>query len=95
MALVLQSTDVERSLPLTVRETVQMARYPNLGLLRRCRPKDRAAVDQALERVDMRDREEPDTGASGGQRQRRSLPRASRRKRIWCCWTNRSPGSTS
>ncbi|MCB1270728.1 MAG: metal ABC transporter ATP-binding protein [Microthrixaceae bacterium] len=71
VALVLQSTDIERSLPITVRETVQMARYPSLGLLRRCRPGDRKAVDSALDRVEMRDREWSQIQElSGGQRQR-------------------------
>lgn len=71
VALVLQSTDLERSLPITVRETVQMARYPHLGLLRRCRPSDRLAVDRALDRVGMRDHEWTQVQQlSGGQRQR-------------------------
>ena len=71
VALVLQSTDVDRSLPITVHETVALARYPRLGLLRRFGPADRAAVTRALERVGM----EHHAGRqfhdlSGGQRQR-------------------------
>lgn len=71
VALVLQSTDVDRSLPITVRETVALARYPTLGLLRRFGAADRAAVAHALERVGMADlagRQFHDL--SGGQRQR-------------------------
>lgn len=71
VALVLQSTDVDRSLPITVRETVDLARYPTLGLFRRFGPHDRAAVAQALERVGMEEfanRQFHDL--SGGQRQR-------------------------
>jgi manganese transport system ATP-binding protein len=71
VALVLQSTDVDRSLPITVRETVDLARYPSLGLFRRFGTADRAAVAQALERVGMAEfanRQFHDL--SGGQRQR-------------------------
>lgn len=70
-AFVLQSTDVDRSLPITVRDTVSLARYPTLGVLGRFRSKDRDAVDAALERLDIADlatRQFHDL--SGGQRQR-------------------------
>lgn len=70
-ALVLQSTEVERSLPITVRDTVGLARYPHLGLLRRSTAEDRRAVEHAMERLDVRDlarRQLRDL--SGGQRQR-------------------------
>lgn len=70
-AFVLQSTDVDKSLPITVRDTVSLARYPTLGLLKRFRQEDREAVDAALERLDIADlasRQLHDL--SGGQRQR-------------------------
>lgn len=70
-ALVLQSTDVDRSLPITVRDTVSLGRYPSLGLFRRFGPADRTAIDHALERMDiteLADRQLHDL--SGGQRQR-------------------------
>ena len=70
-ALVLQSTDVDRSLPITVRDTVSLARYSTLGLFRRFKAADRAAVDRALARLDVSDlagRQLHDL--SGGQRQR-------------------------
>lgn len=70
-ALVLQSTDVDRSLPITVRDTVSLARYSTLGLFRRFKTADRAAVDRALTRLDVSDlagRQLHDL--SGGQRQR-------------------------
>lgn len=70
-SFVLQSTDVERSLPITVRDTVAAARYPSLGLLRRFGAADHAAVDRAMERLavgDLADRQLHDL--SGGQRQR-------------------------
>ncbi len=37
VALVLQSTDVDRSVPITVHDTVAIARYATLGLVRRFR----------------------------------------------------------
>lgn len=70
-ALVLQSTAVDPSLPITVAETVRMARYAERGLLGRFDATDRDAVQQALERVeidDLRSRQLHDL--SGGQRQR-------------------------
>ena len=70
-ALVLQSTDVERSLPITVRDTVALARYPRLGLLRRFGTVDRAAIETALERLDVADLASRQLHElSGGQRQR-------------------------
>lgn len=70
-ALVLQSTDVDRSLPITVRDTVSLARYPTLGLFRRFGAADREAIDTALSRLaidDLANRQLHDL--SGGQRQR-------------------------
>ncbi len=70
-ALVLQSTDVDRSLPITVRESVALARYPHLGLFRRFSRADRDAVEEALARLaveTLADRQFHEL--SGGQRQR-------------------------
>lgn len=70
-ALVLQSTDVDPGLPITVRETVRMARYPHVGMFRRFRDADRAAVERAMDRTDvtqLADRQLHDL--SGGERQR-------------------------
>ncbi len=70
-ALVLQSTDVDQSLAITVRDTVSLARYATLGLFRRFRPADRDAVGRALTRLaieDLAPRQLHDL--SGGQRQR-------------------------
>ena len=70
-ALVLQSTSVDRSLPITVRDTISLGRYPKLGLFRRFSGEDRRAVAQAMERLHI-----PDLAGkqlhdlSGGQRQR-------------------------
>ena len=70
-ALVLQSTDVDRSLPITVRETVSLARYSTLGLFRRFSSVDREAIDGAMERLaiaDLAGRQFHEL--SGGERQR-------------------------
>ena len=70
-ALVLQSTDVDRGVPLTVRDTVRMARYADLGLFRRFRPHDHDIVQHALERLDIADLADRQLQLlSGGQRQR-------------------------
>jgi ABC-type Mn2+/Zn2+ transport system ATPase subunit len=71
VALVLQTTDVDRTLPVTVREAVTMARYAARGPFGRLRRGDRAAVDAALERMgvaDLAGRQLHEL--SGGQRQR-------------------------
>ena len=70
-ALVLQSTDVDRHVPISVRDTVRMARYATLGLFRRFGPADSAAVDGAMRRLaveHLADRQLHEL--SGGQRQR-------------------------
>lgn len=70
-AIVLQSTDVDRSVPITVRDTVSIARFQRLGLLRRFRDEDREAVQTALDRLDIADLAGRQIHhLSGGQRQR-------------------------
>lgn len=71
VALVLQATEVDAALPLTVREAVTMARYPHRGVVGRMRPADREAVATALDRMgvgDLAGRQIHEL--SGGQRQR-------------------------
>lgn len=71
VALVPQATDVDPSLPLTVSDTVGIARYAHLGGWRRFRDRDRRAVHDALVRMDaegLAHRQLRDL--SGGQRQR-------------------------
>ncbi len=71
VALVLQTTAVDRTLPVTVRETVTMARYATRGPFGRLRAGDRAAVGGALERMDVADLAGRQLHElSGGQRQR-------------------------
>jgi len=70
-ALVLQSTDVDPSVPITVLDTVRMARYPSRGLLGRFRAADHRVVTDAMEQLgvtDLAHRQLRDL--SGGQRQR-------------------------
>ena len=71
IALVLQTTDVDRTLPVTVREAVTMARYATSGPFGRLRAADRAAVRRSLDRMgvaDLAGRQLHEL--SGGQRQR-------------------------
>ena len=71
VAIVLQSTDVDRSVPLTVRDTVTLARFPRVGLLGRLRSVDQAAIDAAVRRLDIEDLLDRQIhNLSGGQRQR-------------------------
>ena len=70
-ALVLQATEVDRSLPITVEETVALSRYPSLGLLGRFRATDRKAIADALRRLEIDDLARTQLHElSGGQRQR-------------------------
>lgn len=63
--------------PVSVREFVQMGRYPHLGAWRRARPVDRRAVDRALQRCDLTGLEERSFSTlSGGERQLARVARA-------------------
>lgn len=71
VALVPQSTKVNDSLPVTVREVVAMGRYASLGRLGRFGNADRQAVDDALGRLDLELLARRHVRElSGGQRQR-------------------------
>lgn len=71
VAYVLQATHANAHLPLTVRETVTMGRYAERGAVGRLRAADRAAVEAALEAVDIGAlANRPLRELSGGQRQR-------------------------
>lgn len=71
VAMVLQTTTVDASLPITVLETVRMARAAVLGPWRRSRTEDRAAVADAMARLEVTDLAERTLhDLSGGQRQR-------------------------
>jgi len=71
VSYVLQTTKVNDSLPITVREVVTMGRYPSTGAYGWMRDEDRAAVRTAMERMDITNLAARHlTELSGGQRQR-------------------------
>lgn len=77
IAYVPQAELVDWSFPVTVGDVVAMGRYPALGLWRRPRAADRAAVLDALDRVGMAGFRDRQIGRlSGGQRRRVFLARA-------------------
>lgn len=77
VAYVPQSEEVDWSFPVLVEDVVMMGRYGHMGFLRRLSAADRAAVDQALARVNMQDYRHRQIGElSGGQRKRVFLARA-------------------
>lgn len=72
-----QRTEVDWRFPITVRELVEMGRYPSLGLWRKQNAHDREIVDKALESLQLTDLQKRQIGAlSGGQQQRAFLARA-------------------
>lgn len=71
IAYVLQATDVNDTLPISVREVVTMGRYASRGLVGRLEPDDRAAVELAMEALGISDLARRSLHElSGGQRQR-------------------------
>jgi len=72
-----QRGSVDWDFPVTVYDVVKQGRYGKLGLLGRMSKKDRAIVDDALEKVAMQDFAGRQIGElSGGQQQRVFLARA-------------------
>ncbi|NTY02482.1 metal ABC transporter ATP-binding protein [Deinococcus sp. JMULE3] len=77
IAYVPQAEAVDWDFPVSVRDVVTMGRQGRMGLLRRPSAADRAAVQDALDRVAMTDFAERQIGElSGGQRKRAFLARA-------------------
>lgn len=71
VAFVAQRSAVADTLPLTVRQTVAMGRWSDLGMLRRPTSADRAIVDHTLDLLGIRHLSRAPLGdVSGGQRQR-------------------------
>jgi ABC-type Mn2+/Zn2+ transport system ATPase subunit len=71
VASVFQATPADALLPVTVREVVAMARFGGLGLLRRPTAADRAAVADAMQRLEVDRMADRHLGElSGGERQR-------------------------
>lgn len=76
VAHVPQTETVDWQFPVSVRDVVMMGRYGRLGLTRRPRAADRAAVADALERVELTDLADRQIGQlSGGQRKRAFVAR--------------------
>ncbi len=72
-----QSEEVDWAFPVLVEDVVMMGRYGHMGFLRIASARDRAAVDQALDRVGMTEFRTRQIGElSGGQRKRVFLARA-------------------
>jgi len=71
VSYVLQTPKVHESLPITVREVVTMGRYPSTGAYGWLKEEDRAAVQAAMDRMEISGLAERHlTELSGGQRQR-------------------------
>ncbi|HJB64395.1 MAG TPA: metal ABC transporter ATP-binding protein [Candidatus Microbacterium pullistercoris] len=71
-----QSEEVDWAFPVSVREVVMMGRYGRQGFTRRTRAEDRAAVAEALERVELTEYADRQIGQlSGGQRKRAFVAR--------------------
>lgn len=72
-----QNEGVDWDFPVAVEDVVAMGRYGGLGPVRRLKAEDRAAVDVAIELVDLLDlRRRPVGALSGGQRKRVFIARA-------------------
>jgi manganese/zinc/iron transport system ATP- binding protein len=77
VAYVPQRDAVDWDFPITVREVVEMGRYPRVGWIKRVGKADRQVVDACLERVGMAGYGARQIGQlSGGQRQRVFIARA-------------------
>ncbi|HIY94668.1 MAG TPA: metal ABC transporter ATP-binding protein [Candidatus Rothia avicola] len=71
-----QREEIDFSFPVSVRDVVAQGRYGRLGFARRLRSEDHAAVDKALERVELTDLAHRQIGnLSGGQRKRAFVAR--------------------
>ncbi|SLN15532.1 High-affinity zinc uptake system ATP-binding protein ZnuC [Roseovarius albus] len=77
VAYVPQAEEVDWTFPVLVEDVVMMGRYGHMGILRRPKAVDHAAVENALQRVNMADLRHRQIGElSGGQRKRVFLARA-------------------
>lgn len=71
VSYVVQSKNVNQTMPLTVYQVVAMGRYPKRGMIGRFRIDDRARIREAMERMDITHLSNRHlTELSGGQRQR-------------------------
>lgn len=71
-----QNEAVDWDFPISVREVVMTGRYGHMGMMRRARKSDHAAVDEALERVELTGFADRQIGQlSGGQKKRAFVAR--------------------
>lgn len=71
-----QSEAIDWSFPISVRDVVMTGRYGRMGFARRAQREDRAAVEEALERVELTELRDRQIGSlSGGQRKRAFVAR--------------------
>ncbi|MGQ3383680.1 metal ABC transporter ATP-binding protein [Glutamicibacter sp. TV12E] len=76
LAYVPQSELVDWNFPISVRDVVMTGRYGHMGWTRRARKKDHAAVNEALERVELTEFANRQIGQlSGGQKKRAFVAR--------------------
>lgn len=77
VAYVPQSENIDWHFPILVKDVVMLGRYGHMGMLRRARAIDHAAVNEAMERMGITALAERQIGAlSGGQKKRVFLARA-------------------
>lgn len=77
IAFLPQRSEVDHQFPITVRELVEMGRYPSLGVWGSMRPHDREIVQKALDSLEIAHLAARQVGElSGGQQQRAFLARA-------------------
>lgn len=77
IAFMPQRSEVNWAFPITVRQLVEMGRYPALGNWKALRQHDRDIVDKSLKTLNLTDLQHRQIGAlSGGQQQRVFLARA-------------------
>ena len=70
-SFVMQSTDVDSSLPISVRDVVSLSRYSNRGPFKRFRSEDHDAINEAIERLNLTHLAKKQLHEiSGGERQR-------------------------
>lgn len=67
----------QKHFPITVREVVEMGRYPNVGIWKRLTKMDNQIIDQAVDAMDLGDLQNRQIDElSGGQQQRTYIARA-------------------
>ena len=77
VAFLPQRSEVDWSFPISVRQLVEMGRYPSTGMWGPLRAHDREIVEKALEAMRLQDLQHRQIGAlSGGQQQRAFLARS-------------------